>query len=625
MIHSRYSLYTTISAVVIAVVVLVMAIHSAVGYFSAKNRIIDDTKSHTKNTIFSLKKNVANYIEAYAVNEYEVIIRNEMNYQGFFAIIVKDYSMGEVLGLESYTTGWTRDDAWNVVEYAPNNDQQNSALEDCFFQEESNILSLAGKTIGSILICSSDRSVNLELRKTVKNSLINTFFISFLLIASLFVTIHRIVLKPVSGIVRAVSTTDDSGIPTGVVSAKGAQEITVLSTAISDMINTIRQSQRDLERRNEALKLSERNLAVSEQKKREIIWGTNAGTWEWNIQTGSIEYNERWAGILGYGLEEISPVSSETWTRFAHPDDLRRSNELLEEHFRRETDAYECEIRLRHRDGRWIWVLDRGKVVEWSGEEKPLRMSGTHTDITRRKESEAKLNEMVAALKRSNEELEQFAYVSSHDLQEPLRMVTNYLQLLDQKYRDTLDADAHDYIDFAVDGAKRMSQLIKDLLAYSRVATQENPLVPVDVNAIVARAVDNLRAAVDEAEGRIEIADLPTVLADEVQILSLFQNLIGNAVKYKAPDRLPEVVIGADRSEGNWVFSIRDNGIGIDAIYQDRIFVIFQRLHQRHEYEGTGIGLAVCKRIVERHGGRIWLESEPGKGSTFFFTLPGTE
>ncbi|WP_213807753.1 PAS domain S-box protein [Granulicella sp. dw_53] len=242
-------------------------------------------------------------------------------------------------------------------------------------------------------------------------------------------------------------------------------------------------------------------------------------------------------------------------------------------------------------------------------------------NITRRKMAEANLMQKVEELNRSNEELGQFAYIASHDLQEPLRMVASYTQLLSRRYKGKLDSDADEFISFAVDGANRMQRLIQDLLAYSRVGTKGKDLLRISSEDALEQAIKNLGRSIEEGGACVTHDPLPTVLADEMQLVQLFQNLVGNAIKYHLSN-MPKVHISAEKSNrGKWIFSVRDNGIGIDAQYFDRIFGMFQRLHKREEFAGTGIGLAICKKIVERHGGTISVESQPGQGSTFRFTL----
>lgn len=235
-------------------------------------------------------------------------------------------------------------------------------------------------------------------------------------------------------------------------------------------------------------------------------------------------------------------------------------------------------------------------------------------DISARKQAEEELRQ-------SNEELERFAYVASHDLQEPLRTVASYLQLLERRYRQHLDDDAREFIDFAVAGARRMEQLIKDLLAFSRVGTKGGELLPVETADVCSECLHSLRAAIEGASATIVVEDLPRVLADASQLQQLLTNLIGNALKFRGDAPLT-VRITAERDGRFWRLSVSDNGIGIEREYFDRIFVIFQRLHSREAYPGTGVGLAICRKIVDRHGGRIWLESTPGRGTTFHFTLP---
>ena len=245
---------------------------------------------------------------------------------------------------------------------------------------------------------------------------------------------------------------------------------------------------------------------------------------------------------------------------------------------------------------------------------------GVINDITDRKQAEERILQFNAELKNSNQELEQFAYVASHDLQEPLRMISSYTQLLERRYGDKLDQDAKDFIEFAVDGANRMQKLINDLLEFSRVTTRAKPSEEVDSYTILGRAITNLQQVIQETGTIVTNDDLPKIKADDSQLVRVFQNIIDNAIKFCSKES-PRIHISAQEDENECIFSIRDNGIGIDEQYKNRIFNIFQRLHTKEEYPGTGIGLAICKRIVQRHNGRIWFKSELGKGTTFYFTL----
>ncbi|HEX3822625.1 MAG TPA: ATP-binding protein [Candidatus Sulfotelmatobacter sp.] len=246
-------------------------------------------------------------------------------------------------------------------------------------------------------------------------------------------------------------------------------------------------------------------------------------------------------------------------------------------------------------------------------------------DVVRRALREKKLRDdnrqAQEELARSNRDLEQFAYVASHDLQEPLRMVAAYTQLLEQRYQGKLDETADKYIHYAVDGALRMQTLVQDLLAFSRVGREGNEAKLVDVNLAVQSALINLQSTIRDSNAQVQYGQLPSMVADHSQLTQLFQNLIGNAIKFRGQEA-PRIAISAEKKDREWILSVADNGIGIAPEYAETIFVIFKRLHTREEYAGSGIGLAICKKVVEQHGGRIWMESEPGKGSTFRFALP---
>ena len=275
------------------------------------------------------------------------------------------------------------------------------------------------------------------------------------------------------------------------------------------------------------------------------------------------------------------------------------------------------------KDGRHVAVSLSGSVMR--DEDGEIQgMVCVAQDITERKRTQEILERQTQELARSNSELEQFAWVASHDLQEPLRMVASYTQLLSKRYKGKLDADADEFIAFAVDGATRMRRLINALLELSRVGTRGKDFEATDCDAIYDRTLVNLQGLVEESGAVVTHDRLPTVMGDVTQLGQLFQNLIANAIKFRGDEQLT-VHVGAEQRNGHWEFCVRDNGIGIDPEYAERIFVVFQRLHGKGDRPGTGIGLSICKKIVELHGGRIWVKSQPDEGAAFYFTLPLNE
>jgi signal transduction histidine kinase len=332
-------------------------------------------------------------------------------------------------------------------------------------------------------------------------------------------------------------------------------------------------------------------------------------TWEGIIWV-SIFYGVLASSILNFDLEQITLFQlQELRYRFLISFFLVCILSLLLEHG------------FRHAQQK---LLNHQRNLEESENRYRQAYEQLNTEMQERKQAEEALREKTEELARSNRDLEQFAYVASHDLQEPLRMVTSYVQLLAKRYKGKLDSDADEFIGFAEDGAIRMWKLIHDLLTYSRVGTWGKELEPIDCEKVLDQSLDNLKMAIEENGAIVTHDPLPTVMADSPQWVQLFQNLIGNAIKFRGNEP-PRVHVSASRNGNGWTFSVCDNGIGIAPEYAKRIFVIFQRLHSREKYPGTGVGLAICQKIVERHGGRIWVESEVGKGATFYFTLPASK
>lgn len=361
-------------------------------------------------------------------------------------------------------------------------------------------------------------------------------------------------------------------------------------------------------------KLTETALQESESRYRQIVELAEEGIWVIDNDAITTYVNHAMARMLDYS--ELEMLGQQLFD-FMDEQAKQSANDLMDR--RKEGIAERHEFRLKSKHGKDVWTyMSSSPVMDEKG--NLLSCCALVYNISDRKESEQQMLQLTEDLKRSNEELEQFAYVASHDLQEPLRAITSYTQLLAQRYQGNLDDKADKYINYVVDGAIRMQQLINDLLAYSRTGRgQEFELT--DCKGVVQQSLYNLQIAIAETKARVTCEEMPTIMVDEFQLVQLFQNLIGNAIKF-CRENIPLVHIDAVKSKSEWLFSVRDNGIGIAPEYADRIFIIFQRLHSRREYSGTGIGLSMCKRIVERHGGRIWVESQEGEGATFYFTIP---
>ena len=333
---------------------------------------------------------------------------------------------------------------------------------------------------------------------------------------------------------------------------------------------------------------------------------------------GRCDYmNARWFEYTGMPAGQLpGPM----WLEVLHPDDRERAAASWEKSLTG-LSPFDIEYRLRAKDGAYRWFQARGAPVT-NQDGKVLYWAGVCADIQDRKAVEERLSRHVEALGRSNADLRQFAYIASHDLQEPLRTVVSYTQLLRRRYHDRLGQEGEDFLQYAAEGARRMQRLIKDLLAYSSAAREgEQTHGPLDCGRALEIALRNLAAGIRESGASVTHDSLPTVHGDYAQVVRVFQNLIGNSIKYRRDEEPPRIHVTAERDGGHWKLAVRDNGCGFEPEDSERIFGVFQRLQDRN-VPGTGIGLAICKRIVEAHGGRIWAESKPGEGAAFFFTLP---
>lgn len=370
-------------------------------------------------------------------------------------------------------------------------------------------------------------------------------------------------------------------------------------------------------------------LRDERQRLQWVLEATRPGIWETNIETGAMVINDRWAEMLGYSVQELQPTTFETWRSLVHPQDRERAERVLQWHQGGELPYYECDIRMRHKDGRWVWINDRGRVHRRSETGQALYMSGTHLDIHERVAAqeqvrafnaslERRVIERTAALERSMKDMEAISYSIAHDLRAPLRSVNGFAALIAEEEGDKLSPLARDMFGRISRSSRSMGQMITDMLELLRVVRVELERVPVDMAALAHTVVETL--APDVPQARIELQPLPTVMGDAILLRQVLVNLLDNALKYSRHREQPELVLGFDREHS--AFFLRDNGMGFNMAHAEKLFGLFQRLHAGTEVPGTGVGLAIVARIIERHGGRIWAESAPDAGATFWWTLP---
>lgn len=496
--HNKHSLFTVLGLIIVITVVSVMTIQASVSYFLIKNNILAETKNHSQSTITSLKKNVANYIEAYAVNEYGNLVLHEMEYVDFYAIIVRDNNMGEVLGTDAYISGKIRDTSRQVIDYDPKNEQQNLQLEKCFYADTSAIISAAGVELGAITICSSDHSVKLELRRTIVESLINTGLISLLLIVTLFFAMHRAVLRPISGMVDRLLRRDANGIPLDKVSTQSTQEIATLAYSINKMIDAIKQSRLSLEEQNEKLQ----------------------------IEKGHVE------------------------------------------HARHEAE-------------------------------------------------------------KANKAKSDFLAAMSHELRTPLNAILGFGQMLKLNPNDPLSPKQAEYMDDIIAGGEHLLVLVNDVLDLVKIEADQIVLSVEQVCAqdIIDESIALTSPLADTSHvtiiNRAAMKPKQHIRADALRMKQALINLLSNAIKYNLDNG--RVIVDHQKTDDGYLhISISDTGIGIASKHYGDVFEVFHRVEAdpMKAVEGTGIGLAVTKQLVEQMGGRIGFDSEEDKGSTFWIEMP---
>lgn len=361
-------------------------------------------------------------------------------------------------------------------------------------------------------------------------------------------------------------------------------------------------------------------LELSEERYQLAVLGMSVGLWDWNVETDELYWSQQFKDILGIEDKDFCGHYRDFFDRL-HPDYKAATMDALTRHFEQHV-PFNVEYQMRHNNGEYVWIHACGQA-KWDASGKPVRMVGSVNNISARKKLEIERKTFIEKLTESNSELERFAYICSHDLQEPLRMISNFSERLEKHLEDVLDDKGRHYLKYVTDGAVQARQLISDVLNYARVDHETERLSNIDSEKILSGVLRDLNSSIEEKGAKITHDALPEVYMQSVHLRQLLQNMLSNALKFCSKE--PHIHVGVERDGAMWRFCVRDNGIGIAPENMQKIFSIFQRLHSRERYPGTGIGLALCKKLVQKYNGRIWVESKPDIGSSFYFTLPPAE
>jgi PAS domain S-box-containing protein len=458
----------------------------------------------------------------------------------------------------------------------------------------SQAIVLAGRRMGTLMILYGMGEIS-ERVKLYGSMVFGVLVASSLLAFLLSSRLRAVIEEPIAQLVRATTVVSETGDYSTRAPKTSGDELGVLVDRFNEMLAGIQSREEALNRERERFRF------MAESMPQKIFTATPHGDVDY--------FNRQWTQFTGLSFDQIKDWG---WTQFVHPDDLADNLEAW--HKSLDTgQPFHFEHRFRRADGKYRWHLSRAQAMRDARGGISMWIASS-TDIHEQKEKEQ-------ALRRANDDLQQFAYAASHDLQEPIRNVAVYSEIVARRYHNLLDADGQQFLGFLREGGRRLATLVNDLLAYTRAGTAEIADTPVDATLVLKHTLASLAEAIRESNGTVTYDLLPEVFIGEAHLQQVLQNLIGNALKYRDQNP-PRVHVSAAGRGAFWVFSVEDNGIGIDPQYKEKIFGVFKRLHHDTNYSGTGIGLAICQRVVERYGGRIWVESEPGKGSTFYFTVP---
>jgi PAS domain S-box-containing protein len=455
--------------------------------------------------------------------------------------------------------------------------------------------------IGTLMLLYDLREID-DRAKLFGSAVGAVFLASCLLAFVLSSRLRRVIVTPIAKLVQASTMVSETGDYRVRAEKLTGDEMGVLVDRFNEMLSGIQSRERELkDALGQVEQERERFHFMAESMPQKIFTAKPDGDVDY--------YNRQWTEFTGLEMDQMMGWN---WAEFVHPDDIERNIETWR-HSLETGEPFLCEHRFRRADGQYRWHLSRARAMRDPNGGITMWI-GSNTDIHEQKEKEEELRQ-------ANDDLQQFAYSASHDLQEPIRNVAVYSELIFKRYHDELDADGREFLGFLVEGARRLSTLVHDLLAYTSASKTELSETAVDAGAVLSQTVQILEQAIRENDASVTHDRLPELYMESAHLQQIFQNLIGNAIKYRRGEP-PRVHVSATMQGGYWCFSVQDNGMGIEPQYKEKIFGLFKRLHRDPRYSGTGIGLAICQRVVERYGGRIWVESEFGRGSTFYFTVP---
>lgn len=611
----KYSLFSILAFFIIGTVAIVMVARSFLVIHFAKERIHSEVSQDATETLQLLANNLSPMIDAYAVNEYGKVLKNTLQSDRYSAVWSNDYKMGDITGEGDYFSIFRRNDNGSVQALPSNASSKAALLNNCTFPYDAVLKNAKKEVIGSVGLCGSERELQDTIRRTIEEVIIETVVTLASLLLIIWLVLRQMAFVPMHQLVLGLENADEDGLPSNNLFCGGNRELNFLCKKLNQMFEEIRFAKEEVVKERKAYK--------------EIIWGTNVGTWEWHVQTGETDFNDKWAAIIGYKLEELQPTNFNTWGGLVHPDDLDFCQTNLTEHFEGRSGHYICEFRMRHKDGHWVWVQARGKVVEWALDGKPLRMAGTHIDITYRKNIEEELAVAKHKAEEASHAKSDFLANMSHELRTPMMGIRGVLDLL--RENDQVKGAANDLLDDLDDSSKSLMGLLDDILDLSKIEAGKLTLdFSVWEPAKIVRSLANMFAVSASKKGVLVRTNAEEHFGyfcsiDDLRFRQILANLVNNAVKFTDEGEVNiELNIQKGPEKDLLQVKVHDTGIGMSPDVLKDIFERFRQADQgtSRKFGGSGLGLAICQELTVLFNGTLEVESEPDKGTTFTLNIP---